>query len=239
MLTAPFQIDELKKIVSGEIADLEIDISNSKIKNQSLLTYVYNLNLSNAKINHQSSPLKDRRDLFLSYLTHKTIVNIEGFTEAYLKLLFKLKDITDLDDDAKEELTKSIFTDEEVAELLENDNEIKEMIEHSAFLLDGIVVHLILNINDTVIDVSDDFGKIGVVNDPLWIGHTWINLLKNPVFNLYYYSKMPELKELVYFPYQYSEPIYKGKPLLDYLSESVIVNSLFEMAIDGVKGQQK
>jgi hypothetical protein len=237
MLVAPFQLDELKKIVSGEIGDLEIDISNSKIKNQSLLTYIYNLNLADPKINHKSAELKDRRDLFMSYLTHKTIVNVSGFSEAYLKFLFKLKEIKDLDTDALEILQQSIFTDDEVEYLLDNDPALRELIEHSAFLLDGIVIHLILNINDTILDASNDFGKIGVVSDPLWIGHTWINLLEHPVFNVHYYSKMPELTELVYFPYQYSEPIYKGKPLLDYLNKSNLINSLFEMSVDGVKGQ--
>ena len=50
ILTAPFQIEDLKKIVSGDIESLEIDIKESKIKNQSLLTYIYNLNLKNPKI---------------------------------------------------------------------------------------------------------------------------------------------------------------------------------------------
>lgn len=237
MLSAPFDINQLKSIVSGEIVSPEIDLTNSKIKNQSLLTYIYNLNIEDARINCDTASFEERRDLFLSYLNHKTVVNVVGFNETYLKCLFNLKEITDLDEDAVEELKLSIFSDEEIATMMANDADIRSAVEKSAFVLDGIIIHLMLNTNDVTISLTDDFGSIGVLNDPSWVGHTWVNLLKNPVFNVYYYSKMPEMKELVYFPYQYSEPIYRGKPLFEYLGESKIVTSLLEMSIDACKEQ--
>lgn len=238
MLSAPFQIDELKKIVSGEIVSPQIDLVSSKIKNQSLLTYIYNLNLVDASVDSQSASFQERRDLFLAFLNHKTTVSITGFSEAYLKCLLKLKQINDLDEEAIESLSTAVFSDDEVDTLMSSDAEVIDAIEHSAFLLDGIIVHLMLNINNIDLQLDGDFGKIGIVNDPTWIGHTWVNLLGHPVFNAYYYSKMPELQQLLYFPYQYSEPVYRGKCLFDYLGESAVVASLLEMAVDGIKEQQ-
>lgn len=239
MLIAPFQISDLKQIVSGEIKSPVIDLANSKIKNQSLLTYIYNLNLSDVSIHYKSSSLQDRRDMFLSYLNHKTIVDVEGFSETYISFLFNLKDITDLDEDSIEILeSKSMFTRDEIDLLMKNDLEIRDSIEHAAFLLDGIVIHFILSTNDVNLLLDSNFEKIGVLNDPNWIGHTWINLLKNPVFNLHYYSKMPKLEELVYFPYQYSESIYKGKPLFEFLSGMTVVPALMQMTIDSLKEPQ-
>ena len=231
MLTVPFSIDNLKKIISGELQTPEIDLSLSTIKNQTLLTYLYNLNIKDLKINFENLSIQEKRDLFLSYLNHKSILEITNFSETYLKFLFNLKDIVDLDEDAQEILQSSIFTDSEISQLMSNDAELREAIEHAAFVLDGIIIHLILNTNDVKIKLDEEFGKIGIHKDPNWIGHTWVNLLKHPVFNSYYYSKMPELKEMVYFPYQYCEPIYKGKPLFDFLNESVVVTTLYEMSL--------
>ena len=231
MLTVPFSIDNLKKIISGELQTPEIDLSLSTIKNQTLLTYLYNLNIKDLKINFENLSIQEKRDLFLSYLNHKSILEITNFSETYLKFLFNLKDIVDLDEDAQEILQSSIFTNSEISQLMSNDAELREAIEHAAFVLDGIIIHLILNTNDVKIKLDEEFGKIGIHKDPNWIGHTWVNLLKHPVFNSYYYSKMPELKEMVYFPYQYCEPIYKGKPLFDFLNESVVVTTLYEMSL--------
>lgn len=239
MIAAPFQISDLKQIVSGEIASPEIDLVNSKIKNQSLLTYIYNLNLSNVSIYVKSSTLEERRDLFLSYLNHKTVVNINGFAETYIRFLLNLKDITDLDSDSLEIIEEnSLFSADEVVELMNSDTELRDCIEKAAFLLDGIIIHFVLNTNDINLTLDEEFGKIGVVNDPNWVGHTWINLLSHPVFNLYYYSKMPPMSELVYFPYQYSESIYKGKPLFEFLSGMTSVPALMQMTIDSLKEPQ-
>lgn len=239
MLTVPFSIDNLKKIISGEIESPEIDIASSNIKNQTLLTYLYNLNISDIKANFSNVSFQEKRDLFLAYLNHKTIVDIAGFSETYLKFLFNLKEITDFDEDAIEAMQPAFFTDEEVSQLMSTDTELRDAIEHAAFVLDGIIVHMILNTNDVKLQLNEDFGKVGILKDPNWVGHTWINLLKHPVFNVYYYSKMPELKELVYFPYQYCEPIYKGKPLFDYLNESVVVTTLYEMSLGFEKQQEE
>lgn len=231
MLTAPFSIDNLKKIISGEIQAPEIDLAASTIKNQTLLTYLYNLNIKDVKANFQNLSLQEKRDLFLSYLNHKTIVDIDCFSETYLKFLFNLKEIVELDEDAQEIMQSSIFTDDEVKQLMDNDLELREAVEHAAFVLDGIIIHLILNTNNVKIKLDEEFGKVGILKDPNWVGHTWINLLKHPVFNAYYYSKMPPITELVYFPYQYCEPIYKGKPLFDFLNDSVVVTTLYEMSL--------
>jgi hypothetical protein len=236
ILTAPFQIEDLKKIVSGDIESLEIDIKESKIKNQSLLTYIYNLNLKNPKIHFAEATLQERRDFFVSYINHKTIVEVDSLNETYLRFLFNLKNITDIDEDAEEELLqKSIFTVDEVTLLMNTDQELRDLVERSAFLLDGIIVHLILSLNDVVLMADEEFQKVGVLDDKNWLGHTWVNLLKSPIFNVHYYSKMPELKELVYFPYYYVESIYKGQPLISFLSECPFVTSLMEISFDAVK----
>jgi hypothetical protein len=232
MLIAPFQIEELKQIVSGKIKSPVIDFKNSKIKNQSLLTYIYNLNLQNATIDIKDTELLDRRNLFLSFLNHKTTVEVVGLTETYIKFLFALKGITVRSEDQIELDQLCIFSDSEINDMMQSDTEVRDAIEHAAFLLDGIVVHLMLSLNDIHIELDGDFGKVGVVKDPGWIGHTWINLIKHPIFSIYYYSIMPPLAELVYFPYQYSEPIYKGKTLLNYLTEYPFLTSVMKVGLE-------
>lgn len=232
MLVAPFQIEELKQIVSGKIKSPVIDFKNSKIKNQSLLTYIYNLNIQDATIDIKDTELSDRRNLFLSFLNHKTTVEVTGLTETYIKFLFALKGITVRSEDQVVLDRSCIFSDSEIADMMQSDTEVRDAIEHAAFLLDGIVVHLMLSLNDMHIELDGDFGKVGVVKDPSWIGHTWINLIKHPVFSVYYYSVMPPLAELVYFPYQYSEPIYKGKTLLNYLTEYPFLMSVMKVGLE-------
>jgi hypothetical protein len=185
--------------------------------------------LVDANISFAESSLADRRNFFLSFLNHKTVVEVGSLTDTYIKFLFALKEIPiDPEDEAD---LHPIFTNDEIADLMANDNEIRQAIEHAAFLLDGVVVHLMLSLNDINITADEDFGKVGVLKDPSWLGHTWINLFKNPVFSVYYYSVMPPLTELVYFTYQYSEPIYKGKVLFDYLQDSPFVSAMLHMAV--------
>jgi hypothetical protein len=234
MLTAPFQIDDLKKIVSGDIKAPVIDFANSKLKDQSLLTYIYNLNLSDAIVDMTGSPLEQRRNFFLSYANHKTTVEVAGMSETYIKFLLELKNIKPEDEDL-EDLSPAIFTDDEVKTLLETDQELRDAIEHAAFILDGIVVHIMLSMNNVSMLGDEEFGKVGVLRDPNWVGHTWINLLKNPVFNSYYYRVMPPLSELVYFPYQYSEAIYKGKVLFDYLDEHPWIAAFMQVGVDKLR----
>jgi hypothetical protein len=234
MLSAPFQIDDLKKIISGDIASPVIDYKNSKIKDQSLLTYIYNLNLNNAIIHMSDSTFEERRNFFLSFINHKTIVDISGMSETYIKLLLALKDIN-IEEEDEDELSTSIFTNEEIKTLLDTDQEIRNAIERAAFVLDGIVVHIMLSINDINLVLDKDFQKIVIHRDPSWIGHTWINLLKNIMFNAYYYRKLPPLENLVYFPYQYEEPIYKGKIMFDYLSKSPCILTFMNHAVNSLR----
>jgi hypothetical protein len=234
MLTAPFQIDDLKKIVSGDIKSPVIDFANSKLKDQSLLTYIYNLNLNDAVVHMADSTLEERRNFFLAYANHKTIVEVSGMSETYIKFLLALKGI-DVAEEDLEGLSSSIFTDEEIKTLLETDQELRDAIEHAAFILDGIVVHIMLSINDLSLVGDEEFGKVGVLRDPTWVGHTWINLLKNSVFNSYYYRVMPPLSELVYFPYQYSESIYKGRTLFDYIDEHPLIAAFMQVSVDKLR----
>lgn len=231
MFTAPFALDDLKKVVSGEVDNVEIDYAGSKIKNQSLLTYIYNLNISNVTINLVDVGLSERRDLFLSYANHKTTVEVDNLVDTYLQFLLALKQISVHEEDKEEINCRSIFNQDEITQLLSTDTDIRNAIEHAAFVLDGVVVHIMLSLNDIAIQADEEFGKVGVLNDPNWVGHTWVNLFKNPAFNAYYYTVMPELHDLVYFPYQYCESIYKGKILLDYLTTNPWLMALMQLAV--------
>lgn len=235
MLTIPFQINDLKNIVSGEVKCPEIDFRNSKIKDQAMLTYIYNLNLSDVTVNLKDTSLEERRNFFLSYLNHKTTVEISNLLDTYLKFLLVLKGIKVHEEDVEEVNKNVLFTDEEIQQLLDTDSEVRDAVEHAAFVLDGIAIHAMLSLNEISIEADESFGKVGVLRDPNWVGHTWINLLKKPAFNVYYFSIMPELSELVYFPYQYSEPIYKGRTLLDYMSESPWILAMMQVGLNSIR----
>lgn len=239
MLAVPFQINDLKSIVSGELSCPEIDFANSKIKDQALLTYIYNLNLSDVKINLKDVSFEGRRNFFLSFAKHKTTVEVGNLLDTYLKFLLVLKGIQVHEDDIEELDQNVIFDDDEIKQLLDTDTEVREVIERAAFVLDGIVVHIMLSINDVNIQADENFGKVGVLKDPNWTGHTWVNLLKKPGFNAYYYTVMPELQELVYFPYQYNESIYKGKVLLDYLGDNPWLMALMQVTLQNLERTEK
>jgi hypothetical protein len=180
------------------------------------------------------STFEEKRNFFLSFINHKTVVDISAMSETYIKLLLALKDIK-IEKEDEDDLSTSIFTNEEIKTLLDTDQEIRDAIERAAFLLDGIIVHIMLSINDITLMLDEDFQNIVIHRDPTWIGHTWINLLKNIVFNVYYYRKLPPLKELVYFPYQYEEPIYKGKIMFDYLNESPCILTFMSNAVNSLR----
>lgn len=235
MLAAPFALEDLKKIVAGENSCPPIDLAASKIKDMALLTYIYNLNLTDVTIEVTNSTLEQRRNLFMSYVNHKTTVEVKNLLNTYLKFLLVLKNIDVHEEDLEYLDQDVIFSNEEIHNLIESDTELREVIERAAFLLDGVVVHMMLSINDINIEADEDFGKVGILRDPNWIGHTWINLFKSPVYNAYYYSVMPALRELVYFPYQYSESIYKGKSLLDYLCADPWLMALMQISTQNLE----
>lgn len=237
MYAAPFALDDLKKIVSGEISCTEIDYKNSKIKNQALLTYIYNLNLSAVNINVSETTVQERRDLLLSYINHKTSVEVTNLLNTYLKFLFALKNITLHEEDRDDFGKDCLFNDVEIQQLMTNDFELREAVEHAAFVLDGVVVHIMLSVNNLNIQADEEFGQVGVLKDPNWIGNTWINLFKSAFFNAYYYTIMPQLKDLVYFPYQYCESIYKGRVLLDYLSENPWLMAMMQVTLENLESK--
>jgi len=230
MYIIPFDSENLKKIITGEIFDLNVDYVNSKLKGKNFITYFSNLKYKNINIILDGMTVEDKEQLVLEYIKHQSMVNIEQLESTMLKCLFQYKGfnfklISKFD---MPFLNKSILTDNEIVSFIEKN---KETIDTLVNILDGVLLYAIKNLNS----YKEEFGdKItdNLITDKKEIGKTFVNLFSNETFNYYYYTILKDFKNLYYFEYYYDKPIYFGKTLISYITGDCVIFPLLKMGIE-------
>ncbi len=232
MYTAPFDSETLKRIISGELDNIEIDCVNSKLMGKNLLTYLSNLKYKNLSLNTSGLTIEDKNTLVVEYIKHQSSVSVKQIESAVIKAVFSFKgfdlDLVDKSVDDYEVLSDSILSNEEIVALIESNKELfKELVE----ILDGVLLYAIKNLNE----YKDTFGEVignATVTDKGIVGKTFTNLLTNPAFNSHYYSVLVPFEQIKYFEYYFDRPIYSGKTLISFMHGDCLIFPLLKMILD-------
>ena len=232
MYIIPFDSDNLKKIITGEIENPTIDYVNSKIKGKNFITYFSNLDYKNISIDFTNVSLEEKKSLLVEYIKHQSTVNMEQFVSTIIKTIFYFKgfdlSLVDKSEFDKEFLSKSIFTNDEIVEFV---GENKKLVSDLVDILDGTLLYAIKNLKD----FKENFGNnitTNVVVDSLDVGKTFVNMFSNETFNAYFYSKIQSFDKLKYFEHYFDRPIYSGKTLLSYITGDCILFPLLKIILE-------
>ena len=137
--------------------------------------------------------------------------------------------LVDKSEDDKPFLDKSVLTNEEVKQFVEqNTTLVKELSE----ILDGVLLLAIKNLNA----YNEEFGNFvtnNIVTEKQQVGKTFVNILLNETFNYHYYSSLPKFDDIKYFDYYFDRPIYSGKTLTYFLSaEKCLLFPILKLVLD-------
>lgn len=232
MYIIPFDAENLKKIITGEIENPTIDYVNSKIKGKNFITYFSNLKYKNIEIDLSNVETVERFELLKEFIKHQSTVHIEQFESTLLKALFHYKgyDLKLVDESVLDQpyFSKSILTNDEIKQFVEEN---KELVRELIDVLDGVLLYAIKNLNAYKEEFGDKITN-NVVVDKIQVGKTFVNYFSNETFNSYYYSTLPDFKDIKYFEHYYDRPIYSGQLLITYISKDCVLFPLLKMILD-------
>lgn len=232
MHTAPFDSETLKRIISGELDNIEIDCSNSKLVGKNLLTYLSNIKYKNLSLNLDGVSVEDKTTLVVEYIKHQSNVSVPQIESSVIKAVFAFKgfdlDLVDKSVDDYEVLSNSALNNAEIISMVESN---KELIRELVDVLDGVLVYAIKNLNEYKEAFGDNIGN-NIVTEKGVVGKTFTNLLSNPTFNSHYYSVLLPFEQIKYFEYYFDRPIYSGKTLISFLQGDCLIFPLLKMILD-------
>lgn len=232
MYVIPFDSDNLRKIITGEIDSPKIDYVNSTIKGKNFITYFSNLKYKNIEIDLSEVSTEEKEQLLTDFIKHQSTVHIEQFEATLLKCLFYYKGF-DLSEVDKSELdvpflSKSILTNDEIMMYVEKHSAlVREVVD----ILDGTLLYAIKNLNSYKEEFGDEITK-NIVVDKTEVGKTFVNLFNNDTFNSYYYSWLPAFENLKYFEHYFDRPIYSGQLLISFISKDCVLFPMLKMVMD-------
>jgi hypothetical protein len=232
MFIVPFDSDNLRKIITGEIDSPKIDYVNSKIKGKNFITYFSNLKYKNIDIDFSEVSTEEKCVLLTEFIKHQSCVHIEQFEATLLKALFHYKgfklDLVDKSDLDAPFLSKAILTNDEIVEYVKTNNALMtEVID----ILDGTLLYAIKNLSAYKEQLGDHITN-NIVVDKVEVGKTFVNLYSNETFNSYYYSNLPDFGKLKYFEHYFDRPIYSGQQLISFISKDCVLFPLLKMVMD-------
>jgi hypothetical protein len=183
----PIPIEDLKKYFENKETYFVVDLKDSSLSNDKILTYLSNLNVPCDIIN-------PNLDLLKEYLNSKSLVSIPSLEKFAIDLLLSYKNLQK--QDAYDDFIK----------------ENNEIIKKWESVLDSLILYNIytLQINDTVehvesfpIDETDDL-----------TGINFLGLLKHEDF--YYYYNGAKQENCKYYKKYFNDYMFKGHNLFTY-----------------------
>lgn len=193
-VTAPLELEQLKKYFVDKNVFYIIDYDNSELKGELLLTYLSNLEIPcDVKI----QKYEDCMSLLLEYMKFKQILNLPLLEEKMIDVLFQYKEIIEKSD------TDFI-------------NANKEILQQWTEKLDSLSLYNMWIINE---DAFKDFVKQFPVDATNSIeGINFVSLLKHEHFYMFY--NIVDEKNLKFFETYFEEYMFKGNNLYEYWANS-------------------
>lgn len=201
-VTAPIQMEELKKYFVDNTVQYEIDYKNSQLKGSKLLIYLSNLNLP-CDIDAEFD--EEFLDLVKEYLNAKTLVSVRTLEIVALELLFANR----FGLPATEE--GNMFSNAVLAKFIEEN---KEILDRWSKILDSLTLY-----NMKTVD-SEEFSEF-VESFPLdetddLTGINFVQILKYEEFYPFYNKINQEW--LTNYRTYFTEYMFKGKNLYSFWS---------------------
>jgi hypothetical protein len=220
-VTLPLSVETLKNIITTPDSSIRIEYANSKFKGRAMLIYLTNIDVPIEHVSFDGVEQEDKFTLIDSYITHKSVVNIENLVYSAMFLLLTIKRVrlTPLSRQLFE--AKSSITIEEVDAYLAN-AERAEHLRNLLWVMDNIMTYTLTRFKY----IEEALGKIEdyftVVNDVDITGFTFVNMLRHDFFVEQYFS-VPSNIPSIYFKQQFDEAIYNGKTLYDYVDKTFLL----------------
>jgi hypothetical protein len=232
MYNAPFDSDTLKKIITGELDSPEISYKDSTIKGKNFITYFSNLKYKTINIDFTDTTIDQKKDLLAEYIKHNSTANIEQLLVTLIKVVFYQRgynlSLVDKSKSDAEYLKKSILTNSEIAEFVQEN---KELVKTLCQILDGTLLYAIKNLTVYKQEFGD-FITNNIVVEKQEIGKTFVNLFQNETFSSHYYASIPNFDSINYFEFYFDRPIYSGKTLMSHITDGCIIFPLLKMMLE-------
>lgn len=220
--TLPLDIEIIQKLLQDDTICLEVDYDNSRIKSKPALIYLTNLNIKSVQF--KSSNKQSIFSLIDTYITQKSSTNITCLVASVAMILLTIKEAK-LNSCDKLIIEKtSLIRESDVEEYLEDKDRTINIVK-LIHLLDNIPTFLYScskQFTEKNIDIEKEFT---VINSIDYTGYSFINLLKNELFLIGYFST-PIITTPTYFKQQFEEYIYAGSNLFSSISETFILPTL-------------
>jgi uncharacterized protein YwlG (UPF0340 family) len=228
MYIVPFDSETLKKIITGELDSPEVSYKDSTIKGKNFITYFSNLKYKTVIINFEEISVEEKKELVTEYIKHNSNADIEQLLCTMIKIIFYQKGYS-LPLINLEHLQKSILTNSEVAEFVQEN---QELVKTLCQILDGVLLYAIKNLNAYKED-SGDFITNNIVVEKQEVGKTFVNVFHNETFNSHYYAGIPNFNDIKYFEFYFDRPIYSGRTLMNYItSENCLIYPILKLILD-------
>ncbi len=110
----------------------EVNYETSKLKNDSFINYIYNVNIPTAVYVNPDLPYEDRSEIMLAWLNSRNLIPIDSFSNTLLSIILKTRqqDNTNI---------SSFFNDEETKRFIKENQSVLELI---VCFLDSILFHV-------------------------------------------------------------------------------------------------
>lgn len=203
-ISIPLSTDEMKYFFEHKEEYFLVDLNNSKLKGNVLLTYLSNLGLK-AEFNIVDLDKESKFDLLTQYMTSRHIVESKTFTLMVLQVLLKCKGLN------PHEYVEPLLSEDEIIEFI---NSNAQLVHHWELFLDSCMTFMI----DTFSELSDELnlkGTLELVDDQRFIGLNVVNMFALEGFTELYFS-LP-IKEIKYFERQFNDYMFNGKKLYHYV----------------------
>jgi hypothetical protein len=232
MYIVPFDSDTLKKIITGEIDSPEVNYKESTLKGKNFITYFSNLKYKTVNIDFTDICIADKKELLTEYIKHNSTANVEQLLATVIKVIFFQRgydlSLVDKSKSDAEYLQKSILTNSEVKEFVEEN---EQLVKTLCDILDGTLLYAIKNLTAYKRE-HGDFITNNIIVDKQEVGKTFVNLFTNETFNSHYYAAIPKFDDINYFEFYFDRPIYSGKTLMSHITEGCIIFPLLRIMLE-------
>lgn len=215
-VTAPFDMDAIKTYFADkENTFFIVDYDNSKIKENQLITYLSNIGIP-CDLTNLNNP-QDVNNLLVEYLSTMMLVEIPCLIKTAIAAILVNKgfDVGGIE---------SLLT---VEDLTKFNEENAELIQRLETILTSCSVYNMYTINvDEYRNWAESFEHI---DDEQYVGVNFVHMFFYEDFYRFYQSTDKSLYR--FFDKQFTESMFKGKPLFDYWHNDANMISMLTFAV--------
>tara|TARA_R110002072_G_scaffold64203_5_gene159727 strand:+ start:66213 stop:66923 length:711 start_codon:yes stop_codon:yes gene_type:complete len=218
----PLSSEQMKYFFENKEEIFFIDLINTKLRGNVLLTYISNLGL-NAEFTFNDVTSEDKLDLLQQFMTTRHIVSSKSLSIMTLQVLLYKKEIK------QDSVVEQLLTKSEI-ELFISMN--VELVNNWIEFLDSSFVFLMEAFEELANEISIKEG-LEVVDDQRFIGLNVVNMFLLQGFSEIYFS-VP-VGPVKYFERQFNDYMFNGNKLFHYFNND---NNIFLHLMSALVNEQ-